>query len=64
LLSFAVGDDRIKRKGKERMKNIKSHKLVIFHVIVELAPYERILTMRDMAVISICIKFGVEKLRG
>jgi len=32
---FAVGDD--KKKGKERKrKSTKSHKLVIFHVIVEM----------------------------
>jgi len=31
---FAVGDDKKKRKGEER-NGTKSHKAVIFHVVVE-----------------------------
>ena len=37
---FAVGDDEKKRKGKER-KGTKSHKVLIFHVIVEKPPVNR-----------------------
>ena len=63
--SYELSRLKIKKKGKERYK---SHKLVIFHVIEEKPPCERILTKfrtsRDMADVIICVKFGVEKLRG
>ena len=64
---FAVGDDKKKRKGKER-KGTKSHKAIIFHVVVEKPHVNGFLTkfhtLRDMADVIICAKFDVEKLRG
>ena len=55
---FAVGDDK---KNKER-KGTESHKLVIFHVIVEKRILTKFCASRDMSDIIICAKFGVCKL--